>query len=118
MLKTNVKSIKDSLRLVCEYHDWTIMEVDSDRIELGKYSPAGEDFSFVTDIENFVEGVKEYAAHFDHDEHIEMWIEARKSGTRGVPSTRELVKDAEDIDAMLQELAAALARAEEADEKI
>lgn len=118
MFKTSVKSIKDSLKLVCENRDWTISEVDSERIELGKYSPAGEDFSFVTDIENFVDGVKEYAASFDLDEHIEMWIEARKSGTRGIPSTRELIKDAEDIDTMLQELAAALARAEEEYEKI
>lgn len=33
-----------------------------------------------------------------------------------LPSTRELVKDAEDIDKMLQEIAAALSRAEEASE--
>ena len=45
-----------------------------------------------------------------------MWIEARKNGVSGVPSTRELVKDAEDIDKMLQEIAAALSRAEEASE--
>ena len=113
MCKTSGKSMKDSFKRVCENLDWTIAEVDSERIELRKYSPAGEDFSFTTDIENFVEEVKEYAAHFDLDEHIEMWIEARRSGTSGVPSTRELVKDAEDIDEMLQELAAALARAEE-----
>ena len=60
--------------------------------------------------------VREYAAGFDIDEHIEMWIEARKNGVSGVPSTRELVKDAEDIDKMLQEIAAALSRAEEASE--
>jgi hypothetical protein len=41
-----------------------------------------------------------------------MWISARHSGTRGVPSIRELVKDAEDIDAMLKELAEALFAAE------
>ncbi len=102
----------DRFRLVCENLDWTISDVDDERVELGKYSPAGEDFSFVADIEGFVDDVKEYAANFNHDEHIEMWIEARKSGIGGVPSTRELVKDAEDIDKMLQELAAALWSAE------
>ena len=45
-------------------------------------------------------------------EHIEMWAEARRSGTRGVPSIKELVKDAEDIDAMLKKLAEALSAAE------
>jgi hypothetical protein len=107
----------DTYRAVCENLGWTISDVDDGRVELGKYSPAGEDFAFVTDIEDFVEGVKEYAAYFDIDEHIEMWVEARKSGTSGIPSTRELVKDVEDIDKMLQELAAALVEAEENTEK-
>lgn len=108
MCKTSVKPISDRLRVVCENLDWTISDVDGERIKLGKHSPAGEDFSFITDTDNFVEGVKEYAAHFNRDEHIEMWIEARYYGVSGVPSTRELVKDAEDIDAMLKELSAAL----------
>ena len=43
-----------------------------------------------------------------------MWIEARKNGVSGVPGTRELVHDAEDIDKMLQKLADALREAEEA----
>lgn len=112
-----MSQLNNRLRAVCENLDWTIAEVDSDRIELGKYSPAGEDFSFITDVENFVEGAKEYAASFDPDEHIEIWIEARRSGTSGVPSTRELVKDAEDIDEMLRELAVALWEAELSDER-
>lgn len=62
--------------------------------------------------ETLTDGQVCYAAHFDQDEHIEMWISARHSGTRGVPSIRELVKDAEDIDAMLKELAEALFAAE------
>ena len=75
-----------------------------------------EDFSICVGVENLPAEVREYAAGFDIDEHIEMWIEARRNGTSGVPSTRELVKDAEDIDKMLQELAAALSRAEEVSE--
>ena len=101
-------NFNDSFRAVCEKHDWTIDEIDTESVELRKHSPAGEDFSFTADVENFVDSVKAYAAHFDIDEHIEMWIEARKNGVNGVPSTRELVKDAEDIDEMLQELATAL----------
>lgn len=104
--------MNEKYRAVCERLDWRVMDGGDGNIELEKYSPAGEDFVITVGAENFVDNVKEYAAYFDQDEHIEMWIEARHNGTRGVPSTRELVKDAEDIDAMLKELAEALFTAE------
>lgn len=104
--------MNEKYRAVCERLDWRVMDGGDGNIELEKYSPAGEDFVITVGAENFVDNVKEYAAYFDQDEHIEMWIEARHNGTRGVPSTRELVKDAEDIDAMLKELAEALFAAE------
>ena len=84
--------------------------------EFRQSSPAGEDFSFTAggaDPESIIEDVKDYACHFGIDEHIEMWIEARRNGVSGVPSTRELVTDAEAIDKMLQELAIALQELEE-----
>ena len=57
------------------------------------------------------------SVYFDVDEHVEMWIEARRNGVRGVPSSiRELVEDAEDIDKMLEELADALAEVEDDDD--
>ena len=102
---------------VLENHGWAVSSyTDDGRVELEKYSPTGEDFSICVGVENLPAEVREYAAGFGIDEHIEMWIEARKNGVSGVPSTRELVKDAEDIDKMLQEIAAALSRAEEASE--
>ena len=93
---------------ICESNGWVISRYDDERVEISKYSPAGEDFSFVVYKDDFIKNVTEYAEDFDIDEHIEMWIEARKHGARGVPSTRELVTDAEDISLMLQELASAL----------
>lgn len=104
--------MNDIYRAICEKLDWSVTDTGDGNIELEKYSPAGEDFSITVGAEGFVDNVKAYAASFDKDEHIEMWIKARSSGTRGVPSTRELVKDAEAIDKMLQELAAALQEAE------
>lgn len=41
-----------------------------------------------------------------------MWILARRSGTSGVPSAKELVEDAQAIDDMLRELSCALFAAE------
>lgn len=112
-----MKQIEKRYLDVLEKHDWTVSSyTDDGRVELEKYSPAGEDFSICVGVENLPAEVREYAAGFDIDEHIEMWIEARRNGTSGVPSTRDLVKDAEDIDKMLRELAAALSRAEEVSE--
>jgi hypothetical protein len=112
-----MKKIKKQYLDVLENHGWAVSSyTDDGRVEIEKYSPAGEDFSICVGVENLPSEVREYAAGFDIDEHIEMWIEARKNGVSGVPSTRELVKDAEDIDKMLQEIAAALSREEEASE--
>ena len=106
--------MNERYREICEEFDWKVTVGEDGMVELEKYSPAGEDFLFTVDADGFVENVKEYAAGFDVDEHIEMWIMAKRSGTQGVPSTRELVHDAEDIDKMLQELAAALEATNEA----
>lgn len=107
-----MKEIEQKYMDVLERLDWSVHEDGDGNIELEKYSPAGEDFIITVGAENFVDNVKEYAASFDQDEHIEMWISARRNGVRGVPSARELVKDAEAIDAMLKELAEALFAAE------
>lgn len=83
-------------------------------VEIGQSSPAGEDFSMTIDFDeenqadSFKDSLESYYEDFDIDEHIEMWIEAKRSGTSGVPSARELVKDAEAIDGMILELSQAL----------
>lgn len=77
---------------------------DNDAIwEIGKCTPAGEDFWFTVNTENILDEIKEYAEDFDVDEHVIMWVEARNS-CRGVPSVRELLEDAEWIDNELQKL--------------
>lgn len=87
-----MKQIEKRYLAVLEKHDWAVSSyTDDGRVELEKYSPAGEDFSICVGVENLPAEVREYAAGFDIDEHIEMWIEARRNGTSGVPSTRELV---------------------------
>lgn len=109
-----MKKLRKEYLDVLELHDWSVSSYTGDgRVELQKYSPAGEDFNICVGVEGFPDAVAEYAAEFDIDEHIGMWIEAKRSGTSGVPSARELVHDAEDIDKMLQELAIALAEIKE-----
>lgn len=104
--------MNDIYRDICERLDWRVTSDGYGNIELEKYSPAGEDFIITVGEEGFVDNVKAYSASFDKDEHIEMWILARRSGTRDVPSARELVEDAQAIDDMLRELACALFEAE------
>jgi len=102
-------SLNPKYREICESLDWTIREYDDGTVEVCQGSPAGEDFFFTANVKNFPQEVEQYADDFDPDEHIAMWIEARKNGTGGVPTTRELVHDAEAIQKMLKELAEALA---------
>ena len=107
--------MKEKYIEVCERLDWSIHEYKDGSVDVAKQSPAGEDFSFGVSSENFVEEVKMYAAYFDVDEHVELWVNGR--GKNGVPSRiRELVEDAEAIDKMLQELAAAMAEVEDDDD--
>jgi hypothetical protein len=80
-------------------------------LEFSKYSPAGEDFSFSVSgktQKELKDEIKSYANDFDVDEHIELWVEARKNGVGGVPSIKELVEDADAIKEMLEELASAI----------
>ena len=78
-------------------------------VEIGQHSPSGEDFSMIIDFEaedqsdSFLDNLESYYEDFDVDEHIEMWVNAR-GDVSGIPSVRELAKDAEDIDAMILEL--------------
>ena len=101
-------SLNPKYRDICESLDWTIREYDDGTVEVCQASPAGEDFIITVNAEDFAREVERYADDFDVDDHIAMWIEAKKNGTAGVPSTRELVHDAEDIQEMLNELAEAL----------
>lgn len=92
---------------VCEENGWTVYESDDCYIELRQHSPAGEDFDFCVDKENFTENVRAYEGDFSVDEHVELLIPSR--GEHGVPlSIRVLVEDAEAIKMMLGELALAL----------
>ena len=86
----------NDLKPVIEDLGWKIYD-GGDYIELGQYSPAGEDFSFPVNTDYIVQHINFYAHNFDVDKHIEMWIEASNNGVSGVPSARELIEDAEAI---------------------
>ena len=102
MKKQLAKKYEDVLRK----HDWKIIGYyDDGRVELETFSPAGEDFCVCVDVENFPQAMQDYADDFDINEHIEMWILAKRNGVSGVPSASELVDDAFAIQSMLNRLA-------------
>ena len=102
---------------ICKRLDWNIYENKND-IELEKYSPAGEDFFFAVDKQNFLTEVINYAESFDPDEDAEMWVE-NMHNVNGVPqSIRALINDADDIKEMLLELAEKLSKGAEKYERI
>ena len=85
---------------------WRVDEdFDDTLVEFAQGTPAGEDFSFTVSKDNIAHEVAQYAADFDEDEHIEMWLEAKRTGVAGVPSARVLVQDAKEIQEMLYALA-------------
>ena len=92
--------------------EWRICGYDDGSVEIENFSPAGEDLIISAGVKNFAKEIKERYENFDPDEHIEMWIEARRAGRSGIPPARELARDADKIDKMLEELANALAEVE------
>lgn len=75
-------------------------------IELNQFTPAGEDWRFSFSFKNpneLEEKVCDYYADFDVDEEVEIWIKGR--GTRGIPSSIQvLVDDAKWKDEQLRKL--------------
>ena len=105
----------DELLDKAEELGWCIRESDTEW-EFIQNSPAGEDFFFdisVSDVHNagdMVREIRSYANDFDEEEHAKMWIEAQGK-VSGVPDVKTLVKDADAIKLMLNELASAMENA-------
>ena len=105
-----MKRIREKYLDVLEKHDWRVSGyTDDGMVDLEKYSPAGEDFIMCVSVKDLPGSIMEYYNNFDVDDHIEMWVEARKNGASGVPNIRALVEDGEAICDMLKEIAGALA---------
>lgn len=85
---------------------WNIRRYDN-TVELENYSPAGEDLVetlYLDEKENIVRQLYDIYDNFDEEEHIAMWLEAKRSGKQGIPCVWTLVKDAEEITEMYKQL--------------
>ncbi len=110
-IQKTISTIED-LKQAIEDIGWDVYESDvfsnTKCWEISQFSPAGENFTFSihhhSDVEEIIHEIDEYVSSFDIDEHVEMWIDAKKSGVKGIPSTSELVNDAKEIKEMLDGL--------------
>ncbi len=71
------------------------------------YSDAGEDFHtsvHADSAEAFAHAMYDAYQDFDTEEHVTMWLNAKESGTSGVPDVITLVHDAEAIEQLLEQL--------------
>ena len=97
------------LKRICENLGWSVWDYDND-IEFHRYSPAGEDFFFAVNKDNYLSEIIEYAENFDADDHAEMWVN-NMHNVKGVPqSIRALIDDADAIKEMLLKLAKNLSK--------
>ena len=103
----------EKLREKAEELGWSLYEDENCGVELGKHSPAGEDFFFyVGNKENLAEEAREHADDFYPEEHVRELLNAKANGFAGVPDLKTLAEDADDIKGMLDELADALEETE------
>lgn len=108
MLNANEKFVTALVERAKELGWGCTIDTEDSSIEFKQSSPAGEDFCFCAygdTAEEIVSSIREYAADFDIEEHVKMWLDAKNNGISGVPDVHILVQDAEDIQNMLDKLA-------------
>ena len=111
-MKKSIEKLLDRIR----ENDW-IVTVDGNYINIGKYSPAGQDFSFdidVTDFEEenditaahlFVEAIHEEYDKYDVSSEAYIWLDDTGHGKSGAPyDMKDVYEDMEACKDMLLEL--------------
>lgn len=88
---------------VFERHEWRVTELEG-WVEIETWSPAGENLVFYINGKNIPAEIRELYEGFDPDDHAGELYEAGKNGLSGVPSLSVLVKDAAEIEEMLENL--------------
>lgn len=81
--------------------------------DISFYTDAGEDFHTsvrADNAEEFAHAMYDTYMGFDTEEHVNMWLNAKESGTSGVPDVVTLVHDAEAIEKWLEQLSLAAHR--------
>lgn len=97
---------------ICKDFGWKLSREGASVMELEKYTPANECYTFCTRIAHFAHDVRYEADHFDPDVHAASFLDVR--GQDGVPDTlQELLDDANFIKKELLKLSEKLDQVKE-----
>ena len=88
---------------------WVVCKADEDYYELGKFSPAGQDFNIVVEAgacaKDFIQNLYEVYSDFDVSEETSCWLDETGHGTNGAPyDMKDLYEDMAACRAMILEL--------------
>ena len=101
--------LKKKLVEAIEAAGFSICQEDENCYRFGKYSSAGQDFSFCIDTEGdmdrFAYNIFEYYDGFDVSEEVYLWLDNTGHGTNGAPyDMRDLYDDMEECQGFINEL--------------
>lgn len=88
--------------------EWSFNKREDGMIELENWSPLGENIYLEVHADNAVDEIYRAYEDFDCDEHVEMWMDAKRGGMKDVPRVTMLVDDAMAIEKMLEDLSDAV----------
>lgn len=88
--------------------EWTVAVEGENEYRIGKFSPAGQDFSILVEGETTEELISSiYAAYENYDVSTEtyLWLDQSGHGTNGAPhDMKDVLADMESCEAMILEL--------------
>lgn len=83
-----MKTIQEIIDKIKEL-DWSVEKEDENSYRLGKYSPAGQDFSIIIyskeDSDDFIDQIYDRYNEFDVSEEAYLWLDESGHGTNGAP---------------------------------
>lgn len=91
---------------------WSVEKEGDNEYRLGKFSPAGQDFSIVAEgefIEDFIDSIYKAYDNFDVSEETYLWLDNTGHGTNGAPyHMKDVLEDMEVCEQMILDLYDAL----------
>lgn len=87
---------------------WSVEKEDDNEYRLGKYSPAGQDFSIVIegeDVEELIDSIDKAYENYDVSEQAYLWLDDTGHGRNGAPyEMKDVVADMEACEQMIKDL--------------
>ena len=91
--------------------EWNVYDVDEEEeyVKIGKFSPAGLNFSFninITDnVEDFIQNIYDYYLNFDISDEAPLWVDEFGRCMNGVPyDMNDIYEDMEACESNIKEL--------------